>query len=80
MSKQADCLTAEFKTFSDSNKMFKISDVIKNGLNHLGYLNSIRVDAQHGFIRRFVITQLNIYDSQRFPMLLYPKNHADFVG
>ena len=33
----------------------------KNDMNHYGYKNSICIDAEHGFIRRFVVTPANIY-------------------
>ena len=36
--------------------------VKKNYINHYGYKNSICIDAEHGFIRRFVVTPANIHD------------------
>jgi len=53
--------------------------VKKNDINHYGYKNSICIDAEHGFIRRFVVTPANIHDSQMLPMLLDPENHNDYV-
>ena len=53
--------------------------VKKNGINHYGYKNSICIDAEHGFIRRFVVTPANIHDSQMIPMLLDPENQDDYV-
>ena len=53
--------------------------VKKNGINHYGYKNSICIDAEHGFIRRFVVTPANIHDSQMLPMLLDPENQDDYV-
>ena len=53
--------------------------VKKNDINHYGYKNSICIDAEHGFIRRFVVTPANIHDSQMLPMLLDPENHDDYV-
>ena len=53
--------------------------VKKNGINHYGYKNSICIDAEHGFIRRFIVTPANIHDSQMLPMLLDPENHDDYV-
>ena len=35
--------------------------VKKNDINHYGCKNSICIDAEHGFIRRFVVTPANIY-------------------
>ena len=53
--------------------------VKKNDINHYGYKNSICIDAEHGFIRRFVVTPANIHDSHMLPMLLDPENHDDYV-
>jgi len=53
--------------------------VKKNGINHYGYKNSIWIDAEHGFIRRFVVTPANIHDSQMLPMLLDPENQDNYV-
>jgi len=53
--------------------------ILKNDLNRYGYKNSICIDAEHGFIRRFVVTPVNIHDSQMLPMLLDPENHDDYV-
>ena len=33
---------------------------LKNDINHYGYQNSICIDVEHGFIRRFVDTPANI--------------------
>ena len=53
---------------------------LKNNINHYGYKNSICIDAEHGFIRRFVVTPANInndyvwadssYSGERFKDLL----------
>ena len=51
----------------------------KNGINHYGYKNSICIDVEHGFIRRFVITPANIHDCQKLPMLLDPENQDDYA-
>ena len=53
--------------------------VKKNGVSHYGYKNSISIDAEHGFIRRYAVTPGNIHDSQMLPMLLDPENQDDFV-
>jgi transposase, IS5 family len=53
--------------------------VKKNGINHYGYKNSICIDAEHGFIRRFVVSPANIHDSQMLPRLLDPENEHDYV-
>jgi IS5 family transposase len=53
--------------------------VKKNGINHYGYKNSICIDAEHDFIRRFVVTSANIHDSQMLPMLLDPENQDDYA-
>ncbi len=36
--------------------------VKKNDINHYGYKNSICIDAEHGFIRRFAVNSANIHD------------------
>jgi IS5 family transposase len=53
--------------------------VKKNGVNHYGYKNSICIDVDHGFIRRYAVTPANIHDSQMFPKLLDPGNEHDYV-
>ena len=53
--------------------------VKENDINHYGYKNSICIDAEHGFIRRFVVTPANIHDSQMLPMLMDPENQNDYV-
>ena len=53
--------------------------VNKNGINHYAYKNSICIDAEHGFIRRFVVTPANIHDSQMLPRLLDPDNQDIYV-
>jgi len=51
----------------------------KNGINHYGYKNSICIDVDHGFIRRYAVTPANIHDSQMLPLLLDPENEHDYV-
>jgi IS5 family transposase len=53
--------------------------VKKNGVNHYGYKNSICIDVDHGFIRRYAVTPANIHDSQMLPKLLDPENEHDYV-
>jgi IS5 family transposase len=53
--------------------------VKKNGVSHYGYKNSICVDVDHGFIRRYAVTAANIHDSQMLPSLLDPENEHDGV-
>ena len=53
--------------------------VKKNGISHYGYKNSICIDVEHGFIRRYAITPANIHDSQMLPQVLDPENRDDFV-
>jgi len=53
--------------------------VKKNGINHYGYMNSICTDAEHDFIRRFVVTAANIYDGQVLPMLLDPGIQDNYI-
>ena len=51
----------------------------KNGLSYYGYKNSICIDVDHGFIRRYAVTPANIHDSQTLPLLLDPENEHDYV-
>jgi IS5 family transposase len=51
----------------------------KNGISHYGYKNSICIDVDHGFIRRYAVTPANIHDSQILPRLLDPENEHDYV-
>jgi IS5 family transposase len=53
--------------------------VQKNGINYYGYKNSICIDVDHGFIRRYVVTPANPHDSQMLPNLLDPENEHDYV-
>ena len=53
--------------------------VKKNGVNHYGYKNSICIDVDQGFIRRYAVTPANIHDSQMLPHLLDPENEHDDV-
>ena len=59
---------------SDDEVEFQVNDI-----NQYVYKNSICIDAEHGFIRRFVVTPANIHDSQMLLMLLDPENHDDYV-
>jgi IS5 family transposase len=51
----------------------------KNGLSYYGYKNSICIDVDHGFIRRYAVTHANIHDSQMLPLLLDPENEHDYI-
>jgi transposase, IS5 family len=51
----------------------------KNGLSYFGYKNSICIDVDHGFNRRYVVTSANIHDSQMLPCLLDLENEHDYV-
>ena len=48
-------------------------------MSHYGYKNSICIDLDHGFIRRYAVAPANIHDSQMLPRLLNPKNEHDYV-
>ena len=50
----------------------------KNEINHNGYKNSICIDAEHGFIRRFVVTPANIHELEVHQMLLGQENQDDY--
>ncbi len=51
----------------------------KNGINYYGYKNSICIDVDHGFIRRYAVATANIHDNQMLPRLLDPENEHDYV-
>ena len=53
--------------------------VKKNGVNYYGYKNSICIDVDHGFIRRYVVTPASPHDSQMLASLLDPENEHDCV-
>jgi IS5 family transposase len=53
--------------------------VKKNGISFFGYMNSICIDVDHGFIRRYAVTPANIHDSQMLPRLLDLENEHDYV-
>ena len=53
--------------------------VKKNGINYFGYKNSICIDVDHGFIRRYAVTPASIHDSQMLPCVLDPENEHDYV-
>jgi len=53
--------------------------VKKNGINYYGYKNSICIDVDHGFIRRYAVNPANVHDSQMLPRLLDPENEHDYV-
>ena len=54
--------------------------VKKNGINYYGYKNSICIDKELGFTRRYTVTPANMHDSQMFPRLLDPGNQQNFLG
>ena len=51
----------------------------KNGIGHYRYKNSICIDVEYGFIRRYAVTPANIHDSQMLTPVLDPENRDDFV-
>lgn len=53
--------------------------VKKNGINYYGYKNSICIDVDHGFIRRYAVTAANVHESQMLPRLLDPENEHDYA-
>lgn len=44
--------------------------VKKNGISHFGYKNHINVDVKYGFIRRYVVTDACVHDSQVLSQLI----------
>ena len=53
--------------------------VKKNCVNYYAYKNSICIDAEHGFIRRYTVTSANFHDSQMPPQLRDFENEHDDV-
>ena len=53
--------------------------VKENGINYYGYKNSICIDVDHCFLRRYAVTPANIHDSQVLTCLLDPENEHDYV-
>ena len=49
----------------------------KNGTSHYGYKKHINRDAGHGFIRRYIITDASVHDSQVLGQLLDADNADD---
>ena len=43
----------------------------------LRHKNSIGIDVEHGFIRRYIVTSASIHDSQMLPALLAPANDSN---
>lgn len=52
---------------------------MKSGISHHRCKNSICIDVEHGFIRRFTIPPINIHDSKINLQKLDPENCDDFV-
>ena len=50
-----------------------------NGINHYCFKNSICIDAEHSFIRRYAGTPANIHESQRLTRLLDRENEHDYA-
>jgi hypothetical protein len=50
-----------------------------NGINHYCFKNSIWIDAEPSFIRRFAGTPANMHDSQRLPRLLDRENEHHYA-
>lgn len=51
----------------------------KNGKSYFGYKDHISIDAQHGFIRRYAVTDAAVHDSQAFTAILDADNEGDEV-
>jgi transposase, IS5 family len=51
----------------------------KNNQSHFGYKNHISIDAKHGFIRRYAVTDAAVHDSQQLTAVLDADNDADEV-
>lgn len=51
----------------------------KNGKSYFGYKDHLSIDAQHGFIRRYAVTNKAVHDSQAFTAVLDADNEGDEV-
>jgi IS5 family transposase len=54
----------------------------KNGISYYGYKNSICIDVDHGFIRRYAVKPANIHDSAGVPRsgVIPPAPHAGLAN
>ena len=52
----------------------------KNDINYYGLNNSICIDVDHGFIRRYAVSSTSIHDSQMLPHLLDPRMNMTMSG
>lgn len=48
----------------------------KNGKSYFGYKNHISIDKEHGFIRRYSVTDASVHDSQQLGAVLDPDNQG----
>lgn len=51
----------------------------KNGKSYFGYKDHLSIDANHGFIRRYAVTDAAVHDSQAFTAVLDADNEGDEV-
>ncbi len=51
----------------------------KNGKSYFGYKDHLSIDAEHGFIRRYAVTDAAVHDSQAFTAVLDADNEDNRV-
>ena len=51
----------------------------KGGKSYFGYKNHIGIDGEHGMIRRYVVTDASVHDSQVLGQLLDEDNESDVI-
>ena len=51
----------------------------KGGKSYFGYKDHICIDAEHGLIRRYAVTDAAVHDSQAFAQLLDEQNQSDTI-
>lgn len=51
----------------------------KGSKSHFGYKDHISIDAEHGLIRRYVVTDASVHDSQVLGQLLDEDNQSDAI-
>lgn len=72
----------EIKEWSDEKARQKDVDARwtkKNDVSHFGYKNHVSIDAQHGFIRCYKVTDASVHDSQVLGEVLDIENEGDEV-
>lgn len=68
------------EAWDDKKKAHKDTDARwtkKNGMSFYGYKNHANVDRTHKFIRRYMVTDASVHDSQELETILDPNNEQE---